>query len=126
MAIRPSILQRGDTVGIVSLASPLPAEEIDKAITILESTGLHVALGKYVYSKNGFLAGTDQERASEFMSMFENPNVRMIMSTRGGTGSSGILPYLDYKIIARNPKIVSGYSDISEEVDEPSYKIIVI
>jgi muramoyltetrapeptide carboxypeptidase len=37
----------------------------------------------------------------------------MILPTRGGVGVAGILPYLDYGVIARNPKIVTGYSDIT-------------
>ncbi|MED4206137.1 LD-carboxypeptidase [Neobacillus mesonae] len=113
MATRPKALQRGDTVGIVTLASPYPSEYINQAVATLEKSGLQVVLGKYVYSQNGFLAGTDDQRASDLMSMFTNKKVKMIMSTRGGTGSLGILPHLDYRVIASNPKIVSGYSDIS-------------
>ena len=37
----------------------------------------------------------------------------MILPTRGGTGVAGILPYLDYNEIRNNPKIVTGYSDIT-------------
>jgi len=37
----------------------------------------------------------------------------MILPSRGGVGVAGILPYLDYDEIVQNPKIVSGYSDIT-------------
>jgi muramoyltetrapeptide carboxypeptidase len=47
------------------------------------------------------------------MMMFENKQVKMILPTRGGTGVIDILPYLDYGVISRNPKIVAGYSDIT-------------
>jgi muramoyltetrapeptide carboxypeptidase len=47
------------------------------------------------------------------MTMFENKQVKMILPTRGGTGVAGILPYLDYTVIRNNPKIVTGYSDIT-------------
>jgi muramoyltetrapeptide carboxypeptidase len=113
MATRPPTLLPGDTVGVVSLASPYPAEKINQAIANLQNSGFNVTVGNYVYSQNGFLAGSDQQRASDLMSMFMDPSVKMILSVRGGTGSLGILPFLDYPIIASNPKIVSGYSDIS-------------
>ncbi|WP_338449275.1 LD-carboxypeptidase [Niallia oryzisoli] len=113
MATRPPVLQRGDTVGIVTLASPYPSEYINKAVANLKKSGFNVVLGKHVYSQNGIVAGTDEQRASDLMDMFVDKRVKMIMSTRGGTGSLGVLPHLDYNIIARNPKIVSGYSDIS-------------
>jgi muramoyltetrapeptide carboxypeptidase len=113
LTIRPPRLQRGDTIGIVTLGSPLAAEIINAGINDLRSMGFNVILGEYVYAANGFLAGTDQQRAADLMRMFENNQVKMILPTRGGVGVAGILPYLDYHSIQRNPKIISGYSDIT-------------
>lgn len=113
MPIKPPVLQRGDTIGIVTLGSPLAASTINQGITTLRNLGFKVILGNYVYAKNGYLAGTDQERASDLMMMFSNKEVKMILPTRGGVGVLGILPYLDFTIINQNPKIVSGYSDIT-------------
>lgn len=113
MAIRPPILRRGDTIGIVTLGSPLGADVIDKRVEFLEGLGFQVILGQFVYAKDGFLAGTNQERAMDLMAMFENPEVKMILPSRGGVGVAGILPYLDYRSIRNNPKIISGYSDIT-------------
>ncbi len=113
MAILPPILQPGDTIGIVTLGSPLSAAIIDARINTLKSLGFNIVMGNYVYSQNGFLAGTAQERASDLMSMFKNPAVKMILPTRGGVGVAGILEYLDFEVITKNPKIISGYSDIT-------------
>jgi len=113
MAIQPPILRYGDTIGVVTLGSPLNPEAIDAAVGVLQGMGFVVELGRYVYASTGFLAGTDRQRAADFMRMVENPDVRMILPTRGGVGVAGILPYLDYEAIAQNPKIVSGYSDIT-------------
>ncbi|MCI1773649.1 MAG: LD-carboxypeptidase [Paenibacillus lautus] len=113
MPIRPPILQRGDTVGIVTLGSPLAANIIDARIEYLRAMGFNIVLGQYVYAQNGFLAGTDEQRASDLMMMFQNEQVKMILPTRGGTGVAGILPYLDYQVIRDHPKILTGYSDIT-------------
>ncbi|WP_068782445.1 S66 peptidase family protein [Paenibacillus sp. GM2] len=113
MPIRPPILQKGDTVGIVTLGSPLAANIIDERIEFLKAMGLNVRLGQYVYAQDGFLAGTDEQRASDLMMMFQDEQVRMILPTRGGTGVAGILPYLDYNVIQNHPKIITGYSDIT-------------
>jgi len=113
MPIRPPILQRGDTVGIVTLGSPLAANIIDARINFLRTLGFNVVLGRYVYAQNGFLAGTDEQRASDLMMMFQSEQVKLILPTRGGTGVAGILPYLDYGVIRNNPKIITGYSDIT-------------
>lgn len=113
MPISPPMLQRGDTVGVVTLGSPLAADVINARIEILRAMGFNVVLGQYVYAQNGFLAGTDEQRASDLMMMFQDERVKMILPTRGGTGVAGILPYLDYTVIRNNPKIVTGYSDIT-------------
>lgn len=113
MPIKPRMLQRGDTIGIVTLGSPIDPAIINARIAFLQGMGLRVVLGKYVYAQNGFLAGTAQQRAEDLMSMFTNKEVKMILPVRGGVGVESILPFLDYKLIAQNPKIISGYSDIT-------------
>lgn len=113
MATAPPLLRRGDTVGIVTLGSPLNRATIDARIEVLRSTGLNPIVGEHVYDQDGFLAGTDEDRAADLMAMFQNEEVRLILPTRGGTGVAGILPYLDFNIIRSNPKLISGYSDIT-------------
>ena len=113
MATRPPILRAGDTIGIVTLGSPLEPAVIDAGIITLRQMGFNVVVGDYAYSYMGFVAATEQQRASDLMKMFQNPAVRAILPTRGGVGVAGILPYLDYEFIASNPKIISGYSDVT-------------
>lgn len=113
MAVRPPILRAGDTVGIVTLGSPRDEATINARIQFLENLGFNVVVGEYVYSWAGYLAASPQQRASDLMSMFENPDVRAIIPVRGGTGVVDIIPYLDYNVIRRNPKIITGYSDIT-------------
>ena len=113
MAIRPPILRAGDTVGIVTLGSPPDAETIDIGIQTLKSMGFNVVVGEHAYSNAGIVAASPMERAADLMNMFEAPDVRAIIPTRGGTGVSDIIPYLDYDVIRSNPKIITGYSDIT-------------
>lgn len=113
MPTRPQILRRGDTIGVVTLGSPLDSEIINERVATLKDMGFQVVLGKHAYQYSGIAAGTNEQRASDLMSMFTNKSVRAILPARGGTGVGGILPYLDFNIIKNNPKIVSGYSDVT-------------
>lgn len=113
MATRPPILRAGDTIGIVTLGSPRDGNTINSRIQFLEGLGFNVVVGKYVYSSAGYLAASPKQRASDLMSMFTNPKVKAIISTRGGVGVADIIPYLDYPTISKNPKIITGYSDIT-------------
>ncbi|MCR8645148.1 LD-carboxypeptidase [Paenibacillus sp. N1-5-1-14] len=113
MAIKAPMLKPGDTIGIVTLGSPLDAQTINSRIEVLMQMGFKVKLGKHVYADNGFLASSALNRASDLMQMFADDEVTLILATRGGVGVSDILPYLDYAFIHDHPKIVSGFSDIT-------------
>jgi muramoyltetrapeptide carboxypeptidase len=45
--------------------------------------------------------------------MFADPRVRAVFCLRGGYGTPRLLTLLDYRLIARHPKILLGYSDIT-------------
>jgi len=102
------------TIGLVTPASNAPENEgIRFAIDVIRSLGFKVKEGKHLYKRNEYLAGTDQERAEDINRMFADNHVEGIFCVRGGWGSPRILPYLDYDLIAKNPKVFMGYSDIT-------------
>lgn len=106
-------LKYGDTIGIVSPASPENVDSIEKGVSFIKKLGFNVKLGKHIYDKNGYLAGSDKDRANDIMDMFLDNTVSMILCIRGGYGSMRILPYIDFDIIKNNPKIFVGFSDIT-------------
>lgn len=103
----------GEYIGIVSPASCVEKEEVEAAIMFLVSHDYNVKLGKSVFASDGYLAGTDQQRADDLNSMFADDEVKIILCARGGYGVARILPLLDYSTISRNPKPLIGYSDIT-------------
>ncbi|MDY0198750.1 MAG: LD-carboxypeptidase [Tenuifilaceae bacterium] len=111
--ISPPILQKGDVVGIVAPARKVSREEIATAITMLESWGLKVVLGKNIFGEYNQFSGTDSERAADFQSMIENHQVKAIICARGGYGSVRILSQIDLRYLQREPKWVVGYSDVT-------------
>ncbi|MBK8517425.1 MAG: LD-carboxypeptidase [Saprospiraceae bacterium] len=111
--IKPPALQKGDTVALVSPASPINPEKFSFAISNLENMGLKPKYTNAVFNKTGYLAGTDDERIQDFHNMIADPEVKAIWCLRGGYGCTRILPKLDYNLIKKNPKIIIGYSDIT-------------
>lgn len=114
MPAKPARLQPGDTVVIVSPASP-PAdpENFDRAEAALHALGFKAQLAAHARKRSGFLAGSDRERAADIMRAFTDPAVKAIFCMRGGHGATRLLTLLDYAIIRRHPKIFVGYSDIT-------------
>jgi muramoyltetrapeptide carboxypeptidase len=112
--IRPPKLNKGDLIGLLSPASAVAdATKIEKAVQYFESQGYSVALGTNVGKVHGYLAGTDEERVADLHAMFRDKRVKAIIALRGGYGTPRFLSLLNYKLIARNPKILCGYSDLT-------------
>lgn len=108
----PRRLQPGDTIGLVAPAGIIYDEsEFERMQKELADLGLRTVFGDHVKDRHGYLAGTDEGRASDLNDMFENPDIDGIIAVRGGWGCARILPYLDFQMIACNPKVYCGFSD---------------
>ena len=112
--LKPARLSPGNTVGLITPASnSMEDESIRFAGDLIRSLGFKVKEGKHLYRRNLYLAGSDLERAEDVNTMFGDDDVDAIFCLRGGYGTPRILPYLDYKLIAKNPKVFLGASDIT-------------
>ena len=54
-----------------------------------------------------------QEKAIQIHGAFVNPEVDIILALRGGYSAMKSLPFLDFDLIKRHPKIIAGFSDLS-------------
>ncbi|PPB13135.1 S66 peptidase family protein [Brevibacillus laterosporus] len=107
-------LQVGDCVGLLAPASPVESDRVEKAVQEVEAMGLRVKVGPSSYrSFGGYLSDTPENRTCELENMFSDPEVNAIWCLRGGYGTPQLLNLLDYSIIAENPKLFIGYSDIT-------------
>lgn len=107
-------LQKGDKIGIYSPSSPITyssPKRFQRAKSFLESKGFEIIEGNLTGMHDYYRSGTIQDRADELNELIRNPEIKMIMSTIGGTNSNALLPYLDYDAFKKNPKIMIGYSD---------------
>jgi muramoyltetrapeptide carboxypeptidase len=112
--LKPKRLAAGNTVALVSPASAtFQSVDVQIARESLEAVGLTVRLGAHMMERHGYLGGGDKARAADINALFADTDVAAIHPIRGGWGSSRLLPYLDFDVIRRNPKIVLGYSDIT-------------
>ncbi|NVJ88414.1 MAG: LD-carboxypeptidase [Flavobacteriaceae bacterium] len=114
--ITPSYLQKGDTIAILAPAGILkPSRQavIMQAKKLAESWGLHVVLGKNIFSQGNHFAGSDEKRASDFQEALDNKQIKAIWAARGGYGSVRILERLDFTKFLKHPKWIIGYSDIT-------------
>jgi muramoyltetrapeptide carboxypeptidase len=112
--IKAKRLKAGDTIAITSPAGAVWEDaQIEKFVGILNGFGFNIVLGNTLKQKLGYFSGTDSDRAKELNRFFEDKNIKGIFCMKGGWGCARILEQLDYKIIAQNPKILIGFSDIT-------------
>lgn len=113
-AVKPKVLERGDTVGLIT---PSTAVTDPEKLRTAERTTRYFDLvpkwGKNVGKRAGYVGGSVEERVDDLHQMFSDSTVKAVFCIRGGYGSSQILKNIDYKLVERNPKIFVGYSDIT-------------
>lgn len=111
--IKPKRLRKSATIGLISPAGSLDGEDLEKSVRNLTDFGFKVKVGKNAAKTNGYLAGTDRERLADLHWAFADREIDAIWCSRGGYGASRLLPFVDFNLIKRNPKILIGYSDIT-------------
>jgi len=111
--IKPSKLNPGDAVGVVSPAGPVNRSELEADVHFLETKGFTVHVAPHAYDRRDYLAGNDEDRLLDLEEMFRNPDIKAVFCSRGGYGSMRLLDRIDYGLIRKNPKIIVGYSDIT-------------
>jgi muramoyltetrapeptide carboxypeptidase len=97
----------------VTPGSYISEQELEDSIKSLESLGFNVTYSENILDRNGYFSSLDNVRAADLNKMFERKDVKGIVCARGGYGCSRILPLLDYDLIRNNPKVLTGYSDVT-------------
>ena len=114
--MRPARLQPGDMIRVVAPARSLSIIGSDVRSVADErfaALGVRVSFGKNVERIDEFDSSPIASRVADLHDAFADPDVKAIMTVIGGHNSNQLLPYLDWDLIASNPKIMCGYSDIT-------------
>lgn len=115
--IVPPKLRSGDTLRVIAPArSRAMIMEHDNTRWIDErfaAMGLTLTFGEHVDEDDQFRSGTIEHRVADLHAAFADPDVAGILTVIGGFNSNELLPHLDFDLIAANPKVFCGYSDIT-------------
>ncbi len=106
-------LRPNSNVGLITPSGRITQEKLDKAIANIEALKINYTLADNVMANDGYLAGQDHLRIHDLHKMYADPDIDAIWCVRGGYGATRIVDYLNYELIAKNPKPLIGYSDIT-------------
>ena len=111
-----SLLNINDNIAIVACSNGQPLlnkPQIELLIKTLKDLGLNPILSEYIYSINLPFNGSSKDKGKAFMDLYKNPKIKAIFDISGGDLANEVLDYLDYEFIAKNPKPIFGYSDLT-------------
>tara|TARA_B100001250_G_scaffold69233_2_gene55561 strand:- start:3735 stop:4634 length:900 start_codon:yes stop_codon:yes gene_type:complete len=111
--ITPQKINIGDKIGILSTARKISLVELTPAIEILESWGLKVVFGQFLFEEDNQFAGTVAQRASDLQNMIDNDEIKAVFFARGGYGTVQIIDKVNFSNLHQNPKWLIGYSDVT-------------
>ncbi|TDD14605.1 LD-carboxypeptidase [Nonomuraea diastatica] len=114
--VLPPALRPGDTIGVLSPSSDeaarYPRRRL-RAAGFLRDHGYQVRFAPSACSTGDYTAGSPEERAEDLHRLFADPSVTAIVTAIGGNNSNQLLDLLDFDLIAANPKLLIGYSDVT-------------
>ena len=114
------MINYGDKIGIVCCSNGQKKSYKNK-IRHLEETlismGLQPVFSDYIYENEDVFSGCATERARALMDFYKDESIKGIFDISGGDVANGILPYLDYDVIAKSTKLFWGYSDLTTVIN---------
>lgn len=112
-------LNPGDKAGIVCCSNGWKREK-NKQIRLQEALlkiPLTPVFSPYIMERDSVESGSPMERGQALMDFYRDDSIRAIFDISGGDIANGILPYLDYDVIAGSDKLFWGYSDLTTVIN---------
>ena len=107
----PRRLEAGGSIGIISPARWLDGPLLDAGCAELHRRGYRTKVHAQNYQRLHQFAGPDEVRLGAIHDLFKDPEVAVILCTKGGYGTLRYLDQLDFDLIRARPKPLVGYSD---------------
>lgn len=115
--IFPPRLRSGSHLRVIaparSRALVLENDHSEIAERRLHELGFTVSYGAHVDERDRYDSSPVESRLADFHDAFADPQVDGVLTVIGGFSSNELLPGLDFELIAANPKVLCGYSDIT-------------
>lgn len=116
--IIPPFLKPGDKFAIISPSGTVLNERIDGAANAIRQWGFTPVLGEHCrgeYHAYDVIthSASLEHRLADLQWALGDSEVKAILCSRGGYGAVHLLEHLDLEALAKNPKWIIGFSDIS-------------
>lgn len=111
-AVKPPALIPGSAIRIIAPASPIDEARLGKGCDELAWLGYAPRWDPRVLARQGYFAGSVEERLAVLEAALADPSAAAILCARGGYGSNYFLDRLNSRRL-KSPKIFAGFSDVT-------------
>jgi muramoyltetrapeptide carboxypeptidase len=115
--VLPRKLRPGDQIRVIAPSwSRAFVKAHDHSALIGErfrALGLDVSFGEHVDEQDAFQSSSRESRIADLHAAFREPDVAGILTVIGGFSSNELLADVDWELVAANPKVFCGFSDIT-------------
>lgn len=113
-ALPPPALAEGDTIGVIAPAGRLvDHDRFFSGVRVLQEMGYQVRYPRDLWPGIDHLADSDNRRGQECNVMFGDQDIKAIIALRGGFGCLRMMDQINLSLVARHPKFLVGFSDVS-------------
>jgi muramoyltetrapeptide carboxypeptidase len=110
--IWPPALRPHDVIAVVAPAGPVDKDEFWRGMAWLRGR-YRLRVSSAIFSRAGYLAGDDARRGGELARAMVDPEARAILAARGGYGTMRVMEGLPWDALAKAPKWLLGFSDVT-------------
>ncbi len=109
----PARLPQGGKIGIFSPAGSPDPIRVSRGVAKLEALGYRCVLAPHTLDAHEYFSAPDDTRLADFNAMLADPTIDMMMMSRGGYGLSRIVHRINWQDVAKQKKILCGFSDFT-------------
>ena len=104
------------SIRIISPAGVLDSEIIQSATSRLRAKGFEVVVAPHACDRWGRFAGTPEQRTADTVDALTDPEVGLVLCSRGGYGLQQIIDRIEQGVRQRgyNGAAICGFSDVTE------------
>lgn len=108
-------------IGLWTSSSPAPKGDVKRGLLHLKGLGLETVFpqlsrlnaSRAFSATQSYLAGSDIDKVDALLELFENKNIKQVLSVRGGYGCLRLLHLLDRVRMPNKTPTLWGYSDLT-------------
>ncbi|ATJ84077.1 LD-carboxypeptidase [Halomonas beimenensis] len=105
-------------VSLIAPSSFTAPEAVAAGIRGLEALGVEVRGEAPLQAPERYLAASREHRLAQLHAAYDDPETQAVWAVRGGYGAAQLVDGIDWHRLARRPKPLIGYSDVTVLLDQ--------